>query len=158
MEPSSSIVIVLGNVSKSFLLNEQLLIEFWKPHEKFVENSVFFENRDRSFPDELGDEEEWIREMMEPLHRDYFDAGKKFNSPKIQKPHEREFTYSLPEEEYTEDDRIAVLTMHRPKEGSKHWKEIVLLRHWKTVHIYGMIEVGRKFYRRLEYTTDARFS
>jgi hypothetical protein len=37
------------------------------------------------------------------------------------------------------------------------WREIFVYRVWKVVHVYRIEEVGSRFYRVLEYTSDARY-
>lgn len=147
------------HVTTRFLLTEQLVIESWTGHETYASNSVF-SDRDRGFPDELCVEEEWIRKLFMPIHKMHLDVGKVFTwNPKC-KPHVQPCTYSLPEEEYSEDDRVAVMTMHQPLigKGTKRWKEIVLLRDWNCVNIYSIIERARRYFRCLEYSSDARYS
>ncbi len=34
----------------------------------------------------------------------------------------------------------------------------MILRDWSVVHIYGVVQMGRSTYSRLEYTTDAKFA
>ena len=94
----------------------------------------------RSFPDELGDDERWIYDRLDPLRRAYFVKGQAFGP---NKPLQKDFQFYLPSTEYTERANVAILGISHPKTGTR-WKEVVVFRHVDAVHIYGLIDQGQR--------------
>jgi hypothetical protein len=63
----------------------------------------------------------------------------------------------LPEKPLDVDADVAVLVGIHPKNGGT-WKEIYVYKALQMVQVFHICSHGRRFYRVLEYTTDARKS
>ena len=147
--------------TKYFLLNELLIVEQWAQDPSPAINHLFLEGVDREYPDELGDDELWVHAIFEPIKNAHFDPGCRFNpfykpntKPRFSTPLAIQFFIRF--HEHTEDDHVAFMLMKSPLTG-KPWKEIVVLRDWKCILVFGLFEQGRRYFRRLEYASNTRF-
>ena len=96
------------------------------------------------FPDELYPSEKiWLPSVFEPVRRAYL---------LFPKPLE----ILMPEEPLPEDAQCAYLVGKQPEQGGV-WREFFVYRARRMVHVYRIESHGRRFYRSLEYTSDARF-
>merc|ERR1712000_644754 len=55
------------------------------------------------------------------------------------------------------DAHVAHLIAKHPQKGGC-WKEVFVFRHHKMVHCYRMESLARRWYRRLEFTTNAKLT
>lgn len=101
----------------------------------------------RFFPDDLAPSEEWIQKLVEPIRRAFFTRS--FWQPPI--------FILLPEHTLSTDQNTCILAAVCSKSGKK-LKEIVALRDHNTVHVYDIFSVGRRWYRKLVYSTNAHFA
>ena len=133
-----------------YMVNEKLLVEQWNQFEKLAE---VVNDRDYNV-DELGDTETWMGELFEPLRKRYFVRGASLED---NNPLPEDIAFFLPDQELAEGSTVGYLTAAHPKKGCT-WKEVFLYRTLGVVHVYSVQEHGRQFYRRLEYTTNAKLS
>ena len=73
----------------------------------------------------------------------------------IQKFCSEELQWFLTEADTPKDAYVAHLIAKHPQKGGT-WKEVFVFRHSKIVQCYRMESLARRWYRRLEYTTDQR--
>ena len=62
----------------------------------------------------------------------------------------------MPEAPLPEEAQVAYLVGKQPEQGGV-WLEIFVYRARRMVHVYRIESHGRRYYRSLEYCTDARF-
>ena len=97
--------------------------------------------------------EAWVVEVLQPVLEVLFPKAKPMQWPLF-----------LPAETLTADaDRCLLLGLagfsEVEEEENKMWatfKEVVVLRHRKVVHVYNLVSHGRRCYRQLVWTSDSR--
>ena len=146
---------VFGDVSMQACLTEQSAlrscyrivgrlhdIEYWGGKD---ENLPQLDHFRAYYPEELYPSEKvWLPSVLEPVKQAYLT----FPTP---------LQIFLPEEPLPEDAQVAYLVGKQPDQSGV-WREIFVYRARKMVQIYRIESHGRRFYRSLEYTTDARFT
>jgi hypothetical protein len=96
------------------------------------------------YPQELDPSEKvWLPGVLENVKKAYFEYPKPLE-------------ILLPEAPLAEDAQVAYLVGKQP-EQSGVWLEIFVYRARRMVQVYRIESHGRRFYRSLEYCTDARF-
>jgi hypothetical protein len=96
------------------------------------------------YPEELfPSEKAWLPSVFEPVRQTYMI----FPQP---------LQIFLPEEPLPEDATVCYLVGKKPKVGGV-WREIFVYRARRMVQVYRIESHGRRFYRSLEYASDARF-
>ena len=96
------------------------------------------------FPDELfPSEKAWLPSVLEPVRRAYL----LFPQP---------LELYLPEAPLPDDAQVAYLVGKQPDQPGA-WRDVYVYRARRMVHIYRIESHGRRHYRTLEYTSDARF-
>eukprot|EP01083_Nonionella_stella_P030773 84290_1 len=116
-------------------------IAFWKT----PDDRMALQVNDRDYePGFLPPSEQWIIPLFEPVRLAYFTQPV-------------EVQFCLPEATLSSDANVAYLVAIHPKAGGT-WKEVFVFKHQRMVHIYSVLSHGRRFYRSLDYTTDARFA
>eukprot|EP00760_Papus_ankaliazontas_P003017 PhM_4_TR11378/c0_g1_i1/m.4426 len=117
-------------------------VHYWKTPDQTTALQV----NDREYdPGALAPTEQWIRDLFEPVRLKFF------NDPM------NPIQFVLPERELPVDAWVGYLTAIHPERGGT-WKEVFVLRNWNCVQIYDVISYGRRQYRSLCYSTDARYS
>lgn len=105
-----------------------------------------YEDFDREYdPNEFHAEEEWIGEVFEPIRQAWFKPPAAAE----------EVPFFLPEQPYPPGTDVALICASHPKRG-KLWMEAFVYRTLRQVHVYVVQSHGRRFYRSLVYTSDAR--
>jgi len=116
-------------------------LQFWKT----IDPRPCVQECDREYiPGELEDTENWIVPIFEPVRLKYL--VKPFVLPIF-----------LPEQPLSADAHVAYMIGVHPERGGT-WKEFYIFRETGVVHAYNVMSHGRRFYRSLEYTSDARYS
>ena len=116
-------------------------IEFWPSRDEQLPQLDHFRPY---YPEELYPSEKvWLPSVLEPVKRAYLT----FPVP---------LEIYLPEDPLPEDATVAYLVGKQPDQSGV-WREIFVYRHRRMVQIYRIESHGRRYYRSLEYTTDARF-
>jgi len=65
----------------------------------------------------------------------------------------------MPKDPLTEEDKIArFIGVDKADKPHATWKEVVVLKERKVVHVYNLLSHGRRMFRSLIYTSDGRFS
>ncbi|CAE7637115.1 unnamed protein product, partial [Symbiodinium necroappetens] len=99
-------------------------------------------------PDDLATEEQWIADFFEPIRKKYFV---KLGFPPA------DVQFYLPENTVPEDSHVVILAGGHPKKSSTIWKEVVIYKDFGCCHVFAIEACGRRKYRVLEMSTDARF-
>ncbi|CAL1133950.1 unnamed protein product, partial [Cladocopium goreaui] len=99
-------------------------------------------------PDDLAAEEQWIADFFEPIRKKYFT---KLGMPPA------DVQFYLPEQTVPEDAHMVLLAGGHPKKSSTIWKEVVIYKDFGCCQVFGIEACGRRKYRILEMSTDARF-
>lgn len=98
----------------------------------------------RFYPDDIVQGvEDWIPKLLEPVRRQFFMRSAWL--PPIM--------MMLPEHKLTSKQNIVVVAAVCSKAGKK-LAEVVLNRDYQVAHIYKILNIGRRFYRELVYTTN----
>jgi hypothetical protein len=117
-------------------------VQFWPSKDDRLPQLDHFR---RYYAEELYPSEKvWLPAVFEPVKAAYLT----FPQP---------LEIYLPEEALPEDAQLAYLVGKQPEQGGV-WREIFVYRARRMVQIYRIQSHGRRFYRSLEYTTDARFT
>lgn len=117
-------------------------IAFWSSDDKLP---LQHEHR-QYYPEELFPSEKiWLPAVLEPVRQAYL----------VLPPPPLELY--LPEEPLPEDATIARLIGKKPDVPGV-WREIYVYRARRMVQVYRVESHGRRYYRSLEYASDARFS
>eukprot|EP00756_Hemistasia_phaeocysticola_P039930 Hpha_TRINITY_DN16839_c0_g3::TRINITY_DN16839_c0_g3_i1::g.153821::m.153821 len=138
------------------LLGRRHDLMLWDPDDRepsLKSESLFAGSRSYN-PSRLGGGEKWVAEILEPV----MDAHPVLRSlQNLTLP-----SASVSEEQYAVITGVLTQTVPAPKgrEGAKfsQVKEIVVYRDPQAVHVYDVIEHGRRFYRRQRFTSDAVWS
>ena len=109
-------------------------IQYWVPDTRTPPLTL-----DRAYRPTLSGDERWIVESFETIRNRQI--------PDIQ--------LFMPSSTYPTSAAVAILSGFDPK--TKTLKEIVVFRKPKVVHVYNIIEYGRRWYRSLCYSSDAKF-
>lgn len=103
----------------------------------------------RPYPKKLFKQEKWIKEVLKP----WMDGSTVLSS----------LTIYLPVEDCSGFDNVT-LTAHNTLDESAEnpqeqlvVKEIVIIRHANTVHLYNIVEHGRRFYRTIIWSSNSDF-
>ena len=145
---------VFGDVSMQACLTEQTAartcfrivgrchdIEFWPSKDDRLPQLDHFR---AYYPEELYPHEKaWLPAVLEPVKAAYLT----FPEP---------LQIFLPEDPLPDDAQVAYLVGKQPEQGGV-WREIFVYRERRMVQIYRIESHGRRFYRSLEYASDARF-
>ena len=110
-------------------------IQYWVPDTRAAPLTL-----ERAYRSTLSGDERWIV--------DSFEAIRSRNIPDI--------PLFMPSATYPHSATVAILSGVDPK--TKTLKEIVVFRKPQVVHVYNIIEYGRRFYRSLCYSSDAKFA
>ena len=86
----------------------------------------------------------WLPAVLEPVKAAYLT----FPTP---------LQIFLPEEPLPDDAQVAYLVGKQPEQGGV-WREIFVYRARRMVQVYRIESHGRRFYRSLEYTSNALLS
>ena len=115
-------------------------IEHWKADSR----QPLLETYRQYYPEELfPSEKAWLPAVFEPVRQTYMI----FPQP---------LEILMPEEPLPDDAQVAYLVGKQPDQGGV-WREIFVYRARRMVHVYRIESHGRRFYRSLEYASDARF-
>ena len=126
-----------------FLVGVGYTVNQWTPDDGLRD---MYEEFDREYdPNEFHAEEEWIGELFEPIRQAWFKPPAAAE----------EVPFFLPEQPYPASTDVALVCASHPKRG-KLWMEAYVYRTLKQVHVYVVQSHGRRFYRSLLYTSDAR--
>ena len=118
-------------------------IQHWRTEDPRVCIQVF----DREYsPGELEDSEDWIAQILEPVRTTYMQ-------PPAIKFVQQLF---LPEEPLPAEATVALLVGTHPKAGGT-WKEVLVYKSLGVVEVYEVMSHGRRWYRSLQYTSNAKF-
>lgn len=116
-------------------------IQYWKT----PDDRPCIQEYDRDYsPGELEITEEWIVPLFEPVRLTYM------TKPFV-------LQVCLPEKPLPADADVACLVGIHPKMGGT-WKEIFVYKSLRMVCVYNVTSHGRRFYRVLEYTTNAQLT
>jgi len=97
--------------------------------------------------EDLDASEGFIAELFEPVRRQFF----------AQPVVPQDILFFL-QEEIPDGAAVAVLTGVHPRIRGRVWKEVLVFRELRVVHIYGILNYGGQCYRRLEYTTNCKYA
>ncbi|CAK9023707.1 unnamed protein product [Durusdinium trenchii] len=97
--------------------------------------------------EDLDASEGFIAELFEPVRRQFF----------AQPVVPQDILFFL-QEEIPEGAAVAMLTGVHPRIRGRVWKEVLVFRELRVVHIYGILNYGGQCYRRLEYTTNCKYA
>eukprot|EP00760_Papus_ankaliazontas_P009215 PhM_4_TR13981/c0_g1_i1/m.81553 len=100
----------------------------------------------RFYPDDLIEDEKWLVPLIEPIKKCYFERS--FWEPPI--------FILLPDTPLTATQSVAHMCAVDSRSGRK-LKEIVVFRDHACTHTYDVFSHGRRYYRSLMYSSDARF-
>lgn len=116
-------------------------IQYWRtPDER-----PCIQEFDRDYnPGELFETEQWIAPLFEPVRLAY-----------MVKPFVLQVC--MPDAAYGADVDVACMIGVHPKAGGV-WKEILVFKKLAMVQVFNVVSHGRRFYRVLEYTSDARYT
>ena len=95
--------------------------------------------------------EHWIADVLQPILLANFPPF----------PPDRKLAYKLllPREPLAEDCDVArLIACSAPDKEHATWKEVVVYKHRKLLHMYNLVSHGRKMYRVLVYTSHHGFS
>jgi hypothetical protein len=126
------------------LVGQEHDVQFWKtsdPRFPIPDDKMM-----RYFPEDLAETERWIYDIFEPIRKAYFERN--FWDPPI--------FILLPDQKLTADNGVAQLQAVDSQTGRK-LKEVYVFRDFRTVHSYDVVSYGRRYFRRLVYTSDNRF-
>eukprot|EP00755_Sulcionema_specki_P005608 Sspe_Gene.33212::Locus_16237_Transcript_1_1_Confidence_1.000_Length_12018::g.33212::m.33212 len=104
---------------------------------------------DREYPEEIEDSEKWIGPIFDTVKDQYLI---KKSGYWIQP-----YLIYIGDEVVKDDEVAAYLEVVDPDTGEKV-KEVYVFKQLKCVHIYDIFSFGRRYYRSLVYSTDARTS
>eukprot|EP01012_Entosiphon_sulcatum_P007139 TRINITY_DN13559_c0_g1_i1.p1 TRINITY_DN13559_c0_g1~~TRINITY_DN13559_c0_g1_i1.p1 ORF type:complete len:4669 (-),score=764.85 TRINITY_DN13559_c0_g1_i1:3029-17035(-) len=116
-------------------------VQFWKTEDP----RLALTDNDREFPDDLADSEQWVYQVFEPVRR------QRYARPPWQPP----ILFFLPDQTLNADATCCFIVAVDPDTGAL-MHEIYAFRYPQCVQIYEVVSYGRRFYRSLFYTTDAR--
>ena len=116
-------------------------IAFWQADDKLPVLDHFRQY----YPEELFPSEKvWLPAVLEPVRQQYMIFP-------------RPLELYLPEEPLPADATLACLLGKKPDVAGV-WREVFVYRTRRMVHVYRIESHGRRFYRSLEYTSDAIFT
>jgi len=131
------------------LVGRQHDIEFWRTPDtvegkpRLAEQELMREYN----PTELEDTERWIVPIWEPVRRKFF----------VPPPPNPPIPIWIAEEPLDKDAEVVYMTASHPKLGGTI-KEIYVFKTLQIVQVYDVFSYGRRFYRSLVYSSDARYS
>ena len=115
----------------------------WTPESKLPVQDFFREY----YPDELfPSEKAWLPDIFEPVRLKYMNGPQ---PPPLQ--------IFLPDQPLPQDATCAYM-VGKQQNVAGVWREIFVYRVWRMVHVYRIEELGGRFYRILEYTSDSRYT
>ena len=112
-------------------------LQLWTPDKRGCRSPF-----SRSFPSQLRQGERWVQEILTPLIR---------SCPVP-------LAFHLQPAETLESDKCIQLACIVNPGPQAHMKEIVVYRKPATVHVFDVVEHGRRFYRTLAYSSNPSFS
>mmetsp|Transcript_7246 Transcript_7246/g.21392 ORF Transcript_7246/g.21392 Transcript_7246/m.21392 type:complete len:5155 (-) Transcript_7246:1654-17118(-) len=158
-EPMSSdpdVTSVFGKRSLQCAVVEEALHRHWfriigRDHDLQYwdqDNRTDLQEFDRDYdPSELGNSEQWIAELFEPIRQSYYMP------PRVPEP----IPFVLPEAETDPEADVVQMFGIDPKAGG-NIIEVFLCKSLKCVNIFLIESFGRRFWRKQVYASDARFS
>ena len=153
--PKTKQVVDVGRHEKRvsvYVLNEGLLIERWTGDERQALYDDGSDPFDREYCDEeIEEHERWVAQVFEPVRAKIIPLATPDGQQKIP------VFWMMPTENLPLDAACVRLVAPHPQNGAL-WREAVVFRDLAIVHLYAVVEHGRQFYRRLIYTSDARYT
>ena len=126
------------------LVGRQHDIQYWKtPEPRMCEQELMREYD----PTELEESERWILPIWEPVRRKFF----------VPPPPNPPIPIWLPERPLDPKAEVCYMVATHPKKGGTI-KEIFVWKTLQIVQVYDVMSYGRRFYRSLVYSTDARYA
>ncbi len=107
----------------------------------------------------MGDgHEQWLWDMVEPVMIAFY--GEHPRTPGTCFREKMNWELYLPAQTSPADKVVHLIGCHiNPKEPAKNtWKNVVVMKDTQTVLVYALLEHGRRSYRSLIYSSNARFS
>ena len=122
-------------------------IQYWTVDERPLPIRDGMFSRSRRYPDDLDDSEDWISQALEPWREEHLSG----------------IDLHLPSSKAKSDALFAVLKGYEvvPEGEERDYlattKEVLVLRYPPTVHVYNIVEGGRRFFRSLIFSSDTNF-
>lgn len=135
---------VLGNhenMRDRRLISHPFALQAWTPDEDlpFMAPGRLYK------PSELAPSEQWLCDVFEPCRQEHFVKLRK--GP-------LEWYFHNKDECLPESAQTALLIAFHPDQ-QKPWKEAVIFKAQRMVHVYMLVSHGRRHFRSLEYTSNA---